>query len=155
MSTELPQGTWRHSLLWTGAKAGNPLLGTSHFPAAEAPGSEGKRGGQVHARSLCAPWGFATLLPARLLKGASSPLRPGAHRQDGVCLQRLVQAAHQRPLALARLLGPRLCRVAGVCGVGGVGGGVHGAEGLVAAGYSGSTSLGLPNSPNPMRAGEP
>ena len=46
----------------------------------------------------------------------SGSLSCGTREQDRVCLQRLVQAAHQRPLALARLRGPRLCDVAGEIG---------------------------------------
>lgn len=92
-------------------------------------------------------------------RDAPFPSRPGPHRHDREGLQRLVQAAHQRPLAglLGALLG-RGCRVGGgggVRGVRGMGGGLHGAERLAAA--PAAARLGLPNSPNPVCAalGEP
>lgn len=77
-------------------------------------------------------------------QGATSPSRRSPHRHDRVGLQRMVQAANQRPLAL--MLGARLGAF------GGVGGGLHGAVGLAAAAL-----LRLPNSPNPVRTatGEP
>lgn len=68
------------------------------------------------------------------------PSRSGPHRQDSVGLERLVQAAHQRPLAELR-------DARRVGRVGGVGGGLHGAA--MAA------LLRLPNSPNPVRAARP
>lgn len=88
-------------------------------------------------------------------QGATSPSPRRPHRQDRIGLQRMVQAANQRPLALR--LGTRLGAVGGVGGVGGIGGlrgvgrGLHGAVGLAAA------PLRLPNSPNPVRtaAGNP
>lgn len=163
-----------------GQGQGSPFPTLAHPPPVfqlhKLPAQAGAAGGQVPAGrlgprgtrglrcactlGLCDP--AARLAPDRRgnrgpgpgPRGASSPSRPGPHRQDRVCLQRLVQATQQRPLA--RLLGARLGRVAGVSGVLGAGGvrgmgrGLHGAEGLAAATVA--TRLELPNSPNPVRA---
>lgn len=170
VSPESPWSTWKCSLLWTPENWGSPFWDLAHPPwlNAKAPGTRRGSPGQVHAGNqgwYAPPEGPVRVHPSALrpppaqfppggeteawggLPRVPSPTPRRPHRQDRMTLQRVVQAAHQRPLD--PLLG------ADLGGVGGVGRGLHGTEGLAAA--PAAAGLGLPNSPNPMRAaaGEP